>query len=112
MIKPQKSNLDNLIVVLVWFVLYIADTFSPRMHWLRQSTRLLTFPFVWHFLFLLRVKIIVYNKWLIPKKKKKTHHKQDTNTQQLTRTDQTNTRKQPRLLKLNPLEKKERKKTQ
>ena len=46
------------------------------------------------------------------KKKKRTHHKQDTNTQQLTRTDQTNTRKQPRLLKLNPLEKKERKKTQ
>ena len=34
MIKPQKSNLDNLIVVLVWFVLYIEDTFSPRMHWL------------------------------------------------------------------------------
>ena len=31
MIKPQKSNLDNLIVVLVWFVLYIEDTFSPRM---------------------------------------------------------------------------------
>ena len=46
------------------------------------------------------------------KKKKRTHHKQDTNTQQLTRTDQTKTRKQPRLLKLNPLEKKERKKTQ
>ena len=40
------------------------------------------------------------------KKKKRTHHKQDTNTQQLTRTDQTKTRKLPKLLKLNPLEKK------
>ena len=108
MIKPQKSNLDNLIVVLVWFVLYVEDTFSPRMHWL--WVKILVFslsPLFDIFCSYYESKLLyTTNARYKKKKKKRTHHKQDTNTQQLTRTRQTKTRKQLRLLKLNPLEKK------